>query len=110
MDGRLFIRAGLAQALVAGTIFLALVVSPLDKDFFREWGAVVGPLAWIAAAAIVWRALKLPFARVALAAVLGGLASGAASVAGVHGAGLVIGVVVFAAVAAVRRESEVFAA
>ncbi len=100
MDGRLFIRAALGQALVVGTIFIALVVSPLDKEFFRDWGAVVGPLAWIVAAAVTGRGLRLPLARVALAALLGGLASGVASVAGLHGAGLVVGVLVFGFVAA----------
>lgn len=100
MDRRLLLRAALVQAAGAGAIFLALVVSPLDRGFFEDWGAIVGPLAWIAAAALTGRVLGIAPARLALAAVIGGLASGTASVAGAHGAGLVIGVLVFALVVA----------
>ncbi|MBA3301102.1 MAG: hypothetical protein H0T15_04470 [Thermoleophilaceae bacterium] len=60
----------------------------------------MGPAAWIAAAALTWRVLRLPAGRVALATVAGGLVSGIASVAGVHGVGLAAGVLVFGAVIA----------
>ena len=47
MNVWLFWKALLVQALLVGALFGVLVALPLPQDFFRDFGFVTGPLAWI---------------------------------------------------------------
>ena len=47
MNQTLFWRSLAVQTAVVGGLFLLLLALPLGDDFFEDYGAVVGPLAWI---------------------------------------------------------------
>jgi len=99
----LFWRTALAQALAVGVLFAALALT-LPKSFFEDWGAIVGPLGWIAASLVTMRVLKLRLRRVAVAsAVAGGLAALLGAVAA-HAVSLPVAILAFAAICAARPE------
>jgi hypothetical protein len=102
---RLFLLAALVQALAVGALFGILVALPLPHSFFEDWGFVVGPVAWIGCALITGAVLRLPWTRVAGAAVLGGVAAAVLTLIGAHAAGMVAAVVVFAAACAAGARS-----
>ena len=85
-----------------GALFLLLAVL-LPRDFFREYGALTGPIAWTACALATGRILGLPIVRVVVgAAGAGGLAALVGAAVG-HLPALVTAVAAFAAACAVRR-------
>src|SRR3954447_15074448 len=81
MDRSILWRAALVQTLAVGVLFAVLALT-LPHSFFEDWGAVVGPVGWIAASLVTWRAWRPPPRRVAAraawpgapAALLGGVA------------------------------------
>ena len=79
------------MALVSVILALAL-----RHSFVEDWGWLVGPGAWIACAAVVARALRLPLAAALLGAMLAGLPSVLAVVVGVHWLGAFVAVVLWA--------------
>ena len=89
-------RAAAAQVLLVAVISLLLALV-LPHSFFEDWGWITGPAAWLGCAAITARALHLPVPRVMLGAVLAGIPSAIAVVAGVHWLGVAIAVAAFAA-------------
>jgi hypothetical protein len=95
MDGSVFWRAALLQALSLGLVALTLGAL-LDKEFFRSWGWAAGPGAWAACAVFTGAVLKLPLGRVLLGAALAGLPSLAGVIAGVHWIGAPFAVALFA--------------
>ena len=103
MDWRLFLRTAVVQTLLVAALFAVLVALPLDEDFFEDYGWVSGPVAWVVCSVGTWRILSLPLGRVALAAVVGGAAGAVVGTGIDHTAGLVVAIVVFAAVCATRR-------
>jgi hypothetical protein len=93
--GRVAWRAGLIQllAVVAVSLVLALL---LPESFFEDWGWLSGPLAWLGCAAVTARFVRLPTGRVLAGAVLAGIPSAVAVVAGVHWLGVLLAVLLFA--------------
>lgn len=96
MDRSILWRAAAAQVLLVAVISLILALA-LPHAFFEDWGWLTGPLAWLACAAITAWALHLPVGRVMLGAVLAGIPSALAVLAGVHWLGVAIAVATFAA-------------
>jgi hypothetical protein len=89
-------RAALAQLVAVTALSLALVVI-LPHSFFDDWGWLTGPLAWLGCAALTARALHLDVRGVMLGAILAGIPSAIAVLAGVHWLGVAIAIAVFAA-------------
>ncbi|HEY1855263.1 MAG TPA: hypothetical protein VGG40_11810 [Solirubrobacterales bacterium] len=95
MDLRTLWRAALLQLLAVAVIFTALALT-IPKDFFVDWGWLVGPLAWLLCAGFTARVLGLPLNPTLLGALLAGLPSLVAVVVGAHEAGMVVALVLFA--------------
>jgi hypothetical protein len=95
MDRTVLWRAALAQLLAVAALSLVLALL-LPHSFFEDWGWVTGPLAWLACAALTARALRLDVRDVLLGAVLAGVPSLIAVLAGVHWLGVVVAIGVFA--------------
>jgi len=95
MDRSILWRAAAAQVLLVAAISLVLAVI-LPKSFFEDWGWITGPAAWLGCAAITAWALHLPLRGVMFGAVLAGVPSALAVLAGVHWLGVAIAVGVFA--------------
>ena len=95
MDSAVVWRSALVQAgsVVAISLVLALA---LPKSFFEDWGWLSGPAAWVGCALLTARVVGLPHAPVLLGAVLAGIPSAIAVVAGLHWLGIVIAVGAFA--------------
>jgi hypothetical protein len=109
MDKRLFWRAALTQAVAVAIVAGVLIALPLDKDFFKDYGIVAGPLAWILCAVATALILKLPWSLAVFAAAAGGVAGTLVDIAGAkHWLALPIAVAVFGACCgsyeAARRE------
>jgi len=95
IDTTLALRAALVQA--AGVLVLGLATGlTLSHAFFEDWGWVVGPLAWMLAAAVTVQVLRLPFWLGLLGAALAGIPSGLATLTGLHWLGAVLAIVLFA--------------
>ena len=67
-----------------------------SDDFFEEWGWLVGPGAWMAAAATTALLLKLPLPQTLSGAVGAGLISAVFVVLELHWLGAVFAIVLFA--------------
>jgi hypothetical protein len=95
MDRSVLWRAAVAQfaTVAALSVLLALI---LPDSFFEDWGWLTGPLGWLACAALSARALKLDVRGVLLGALLAGIPSALAVIAGVHWLGVAIAVAAFA--------------
>jgi hypothetical protein len=96
MDRSILWRAAVAQLLAVAVLSLLLAVT-LPHSFFDDWGWVTGPLAWLACAALTALALRLDVGAVLIGAVLAGIPSALAVVAGVHWLGVAIAIAAFAA-------------
>ena len=95
MDTSVLWRSALIQAVSVSLLSIALAAA-LPHSFFEDWGWIAGPGAWLACAAITAAALKLPKGPVLLGALLAGIPSAIAVLAGVHWAGVVIAIACFA--------------
>lgn len=95
MDGSVLWRSAVIQtaAVVAASLALAAV---LPDSFFEDWGWLSGPLAWLACAALTATVLGLPRGPVLVGAVLAGIPSAIAVVAGIHWLGVALAVALFA--------------
>ena len=85
MDRSILWRAALAQVVAVAAVSLILAVA-LPHSFFDDWGWLTGPAAWLGCAALVAWALHLNMPGVLLGAVLAGIPSAIAVVAGIHSA------------------------
>ncbi|MGI8631357.1 MAG: hypothetical protein ACR2NA_02255 [Solirubrobacterales bacterium] len=95
MSGAVAIRALAVQG--AAVLVTALVLgAALPTSFFERWGAVAGPLSWALCALVTAVVLSLPVLRTLVGAALAGIPAIVAVVAGVHWAGTLIALVVFA--------------
>jgi hypothetical protein len=103
MDRSILWRAAVVQTLAVGVLFAALAVT-LPHSFFEDWGALVGPLGWIAASLVTWRLLALPIVGVALASAVAGCAAALIGVVAEHAVALPVAIGVFAALCALRRD------
>ncbi len=81
------------MAVALLSIILALA---LPHSFFEDWGWLSGPTAWLICALFTATVLALPRAQAMLGAVLVGLPSILAVIAGVHWLGALIAIVLFA--------------
>jgi hypothetical protein len=98
MDKRLFWRAALTQAAAVAVVAGILIALPLDKDFFKDYGIVAGPLAWVLCAVFTALVLKLPWTLAVFAAAAGGVAGGVVAAGGAdHWIGVVVSIAVFGA-------------
>jgi hypothetical protein len=96
VDRALFWRSLLVQATAVIVLFVPLALL-LPEHFFKHWGFLVGPLAWIACSLVSARVLRLPLVFVLFAALAGGVAGTIVLVVVNHWAGLVVSLLVFAA-------------
>jgi hypothetical protein len=104
MNMALLPRAAGVQLLLVGVLFAVLALT-VPHSFFEDHGAVVGPLAWVGCSLATGLILKLPLARVAIAALLGGLTAGAVGALAEHVLSLPVAIAVFAAVCAYEPRS-----
>lgn len=95
MDVPTLWRAALLQLAAVALLSLALGLA-LPESFFEDWGWIAGPAAWMLCAAFTARVLRLPLGAALLGAALAGVPSLLAVVIGVHWAGAVLAVVLFA--------------
>lgn len=97
MNVWLFWKALVVQALLVGGLFAVLAALPFPEDFFRDYGFVTGPLAWILCSIGTARILSLPLGFVAFGALAGGVAGLVVLFAASHIAGMVAALLVFSA-------------
>jgi len=95
MDGAILWRAALLQLLAVAVLSLALGLA-LPHDFFVDWGWIAGPASWMLCAAFTARVLSLPLVPTLIGAVLAGLPSLLAVLVGLHWAGAILAVGLFA--------------
>jgi hypothetical protein len=103
MDVPTLWRAALLQLAAVALLSVALALA-LPHSFFEDWGWFAGPAAWMLCAAFTARLLDLPLGPTLLGAALAGLPSILAVVIGVHWAGAVLAVALFALWCARLRE------
>lgn len=96
-------RAALLQLVAVAALSIALGLA-LPHDFFVDWGWLAGPAAWMLCAAFTARVLRLPLVPTLAGAALAGLPSLLAVVLGIHWAGAVLAVALFALWCARLRE------
>ncbi len=96
LDRSVLWRAALAQVLGVAALAVALALA-LPHSFFEDRGWAVGPLAWLACAAVTARVVRLPVAPTLIGAALAGVPSGLATLAGLHWLGALLAVGVLAA-------------
>lgn len=95
MDVPTLWRAALLQLLAVALLSVALALA-LPHSFFEDWGWIAGPTSWMLCAAFTARMLRLPLGPALLGAVLAGLPSLLAVLVGLHWAGAVLAVAIFA--------------
>ena len=96
MNQRLFWRSLLVQALIVGGLFALLAVI-FDRQFFKDYGFAIGPLAWLGCSVLTARLLSLPAGLAMFAALAGGVAGFLVGLVAGHEVGLVVSLLVFAA-------------
>ena len=97
VSGKVFWRALVVQTAAVVAFSLLLVLLPLPKSFFADYGFLAGPGAWALCAAITARVLSLPLLLVLAAALAGGVVGTLLSLAGGHWPAVAGGLLVFAA-------------
>jgi hypothetical protein len=99
VDRSLAWRAALLQTVAVAAVFVLLLVAPLPAGFFRENGAIVGPLAWVVCSLLTGVLMSLRLGLTLGAAFASGVVAGAVGMLLNHTAGLVLGILAFGAVA-----------
>jgi hypothetical protein len=102
VSARLFWSSLGVQAATLVVLFAVLALS-LPREFFRDYGFLAGPVAWLICSVVTWRVLSLPVSVVALAATAGALAGVAPLLTLGHTAGLVAALLAFALCCAAVR-------
>ena len=95
MDVPTLWRAALLQLAAVALLSIALGLA-LPHSFFEDWGWIIGPASWLLCAAITSWFVRLPVKLVLLGAVLAGLPSIIAVFVGLHWAGALLAIVLFA--------------
>jgi hypothetical protein len=95
MDVPTLWRAALLQLVAVALLSVALGLA-LPHSFFEDWGWIAGPVSWMLCAAFTGRVLGLPRGPTLLGAALAGLPSIVAVIVGLHWAGAVLAVGLFA--------------
>ena len=96
MDRSILVRAALIQLAAVAALSL-LLAAALPHSFFEDWGWLAGPVSWLVCAALTARVLSLPAGPVLAGAVLAGIPSAIAVLAGAHWLGVALAVAAFAA-------------
>jgi hypothetical protein len=94
VDSSLALKAAACQLALVAAVSIVLAIL-LPKSFFEDWGWLSGPTAWMLCAAGTAHILDLPLPRTLLGAVLAGLPSILAVVAGIHWLGALLAVILF---------------
>jgi hypothetical protein len=95
MDTAILWRAALLQLVAVAVLSLALGLA-LPHSFFEDYGWLAGPASWLLCAAFTGRVLGLPVGPTLFGAVLAGLPSLLFVLIGLHWAGAIVAVGVFA--------------
>jgi hypothetical protein len=95
MDVPTLWRAALLQLVAVAVLSIALGLA-LPHSFFEDYGWIAGPGSWMLCAAFTARVLALPLGPALLGAALAGLPSLLAVLVGLHWAGALLAVVLFA--------------
>src|ERR1044072_515434 len=95
MDATTLWRAALLQLAAVAALSIALGLA-LPHDFFEDWGWLAGPASWMLCAAFTAKVLSLPLGSTLLGAVLAGIPSLLAGLLGLHWAGAILAVALFA--------------
>jgi hypothetical protein len=95
VDTAVLWRAALVQLAAVAVLSVALAIA-LPHSFFEDYGWLSGPLAWLLCAAFTARVLGLPPGPTMLGAVLAGLPSLLFVLIGLHWAGAIVAVGLFA--------------
>lgn len=95
MDVPTLWRAALLQLATVALLSIALGLA-LPHSFFEDWGWIAGPASWMLCATLTARVLALPLGAALLGAALAGLPSIVAVLVGLHWAGAVLAVGLFA--------------
>jgi hypothetical protein len=89
------VKALVVQAIGVGILGAATGIA-FSHAFFEDWGWLIGPVAWMIAATVTALLLKLPLPATLLGAVLAGIPSAILTAAGLHWAGAVVAILLFA--------------
>jgi hypothetical protein len=92
---RTLIVSAAVQTLLVGALSVVLVV-PLGTGFFKHWGWAIGPAAWLICALGTALIVRLPYRRTLVGALLAGIPSGIAVLAGQHTLGEIVAIALFA--------------
>ncbi len=95
MNGHIASRAAVLQGATVAVLSIALATA-LPHSFFEDRGWLAGPGAWLLCALVTASLLGLPRGRALLGAALAGLPSVPAVLLGVHWAGAVVAIALFA--------------
>jgi hypothetical protein len=95
MDTSTLWRSALVQLLAVAVLSVALALA-LPHHFFDDWGWFAGPAAWMLCAALTARVLDLPLAQTLAGAALAGIPSIIFVLVGLHWAGSVVAIGLFA--------------
>lgn len=105
MDVPTLWRAALLQLAAVALLSIALGLA-LPHSFFEDWGWIAGPASWMVCAAFTARVLGLPLGPTLLGAVLAGLPSLLAVLVGLHWAGALLAIGLFAVWCARLRDQQ----
>ena len=94
VDRPILLRSLLVQLVAVAVLGLATGLT-LPHSVFVDWGWLIGPAAWILAAAITARVVHLPYGPALLGALIAGIPSALATLIGAHWLGALIAVGVF---------------
>jgi hypothetical protein len=103
MNTALLPRVAGVQLVLVGVVF-ALLALTVPRSFFDDYGALVGPLAWIGCSLATGLILHIPLPRLAVAAAAAGLLAGLVGTAVDHVVSLPVAIAVFAAICAVEPQ------
>jgi hypothetical protein len=96
VNAGLFWKSLAVQAAVLAVPF-ALLALALEREFFEDWGWLTGPVVWLLASVVTARILSLPLGYALFSAVAGGVAGAIVFMLASHAAGMMAGLLVFAA-------------
>jgi hypothetical protein len=104
MSRSILVRSAIVQTVLVAALSIALVI-PLGEHFFKHWGWLIGPIAWIACAMATARIVHLPRTRTLVGAVLAGIPSLLFVIVGLHTVGDVVAIILFAVWCSTGRPS-----
>ena len=96
MEPRLFWKVLGVQAAAVALLSGILLALPLRDDFFADWGAAAGPIAWLLCSLVTARALSLPLPLVLFSALAAGVAGTIVMLVTSHWVGIVAALLGFA--------------